>query len=252
MKKIRILNNDGLKKYADFLIRNHKQEVLEITPPKEILFDEQYSRDLSEPKELKEKSFSNRYELGKYYYNHLHETLTDKEIDGQGLWSWLSLYHWDLLYAGTLPRAEHFIPVGDKENIINATYVPFNITNPLEYRHPVKGYYHFYNYFGDNARILCSQKITSHGEVAEHIGGVLYLKQYKVIMDTLKSLFWNAEKKIFRKSDGTGALSTKMDSPGYLGGLRRARAVIDGLMTIYNFSKLKKSKLKELLGEEFH
>lgn len=263
MSNIRKLNEKGLRHFADFLLEHYKKEINDLQLPTFLLNDDEFSEELSVPKKIKEVSCNNRFELGKHYYNYLHQDLTDDELDGQGLWSWLALFHFELLFARTFLRVEYYIPLGaPKKGVINQKFLnsPKNFShdniiwqNPLEYRHAIKGYFHFYKTFGDNAVILCSPSgITYHGDVAEQIGGILWLKQYKIILDLFKSLYWDAGSQSFKKANGKGALTSTSTSKGYLGGLRRARAVIDALMDIHNFEKFKKTThLIELMGDEF-
>lgn len=263
MNNIRKLNQEGLYKFADFVLEHRDRDISELELPRFLLFDDAFSEELTTPKKIKHQNFDNRFQLGKFYFNYLHQDLTDDELEGQGLWSWLALFHFDVLFARSLLRAEYYIPLGaSKKGIINQnffnsakpfSYQNFGWQNPLEYRHAVKGYFHFYKTFGDSAEILCSSKgITYHGDVAEQIGGILWLKQYTIIMNLFKALYWDSENKDFKKSNGRGALTTTSSSKSYLGGLRRARAVIDALMDMHNFDKIKKTtQLIDLMGSEF-
>ena len=60
-KKIRKLNNNGLKEFAAFLVDNHKGLIAEYKPPSQLLYDDQYTEDLSAPKTIKDFKFTNRY-----------------------------------------------------------------------------------------------------------------------------------------------------------------------------------------------
>jgi hypothetical protein len=263
MSNIRKLNEEGLRYFADYLLEHYKKEIDVSKLPIFLLNDDDYSEELAVQKQLKEVNCNNRFELGKHYYNYLHQDLTQDELDGQGLWSWLALFHFNLLFARTFLRLEYYIPLGaPKTGVVNQKFINspktfsydnFSWQNPLEYRHAIKGYFHFYKTFGDSSVILCSSSgMTYHGDVAEQIGGILWLKQYKIILDLFKSLYWHAETQSFKKANGRGALTSNAGSKGYLGGLRRARAVIDALMDIHNFEKLKKtSHLIALMGDEF-
>jgi len=262
MSNIRKLNEKGLKHFADFLLEHYKKEINESELPTFLLSDDEFSEELSVSKEVKEVTCNNRFELGKHYYNYLHQDLTEGELEEQGLWSWLALFHFNLLYAGSYLRVEHYIPLGAPQQgtinkkFINAPktflYKNFGWTNPLEYRHPIKGYFHAYKYFGDDARMLVSQSITSQGDIMESIGGILWLKQYKITMDLFKALFWDASLESFKKANGRSALNTQSSSKAYRGGLRRAIAVVDALMDIHNFEKFKKPRpLIDLMGDEF-
>ncbi len=263
MSNIRKLNEKGLKYFADFLLEHYEKEISESELPIFLLNDDNYSEELSVSKEIKNVTCNNRFELGKHYYNYLHQDLTEEELEGQGLWSWLALFHFDLLFARTFLRVEHYIPLGaPQQGIINKKFIKapkpfpykdFGWTNPLEYRHAIKGFFHFYRTIGDDAIMLCSPSgITFHADTAEQIGGILWLKQYKITMDLFKSLFWDSSSGSFKKANGKSALITSSSSKGYMGGLRRARAVIDALMDIHNFEKFKKTRpLIDLMGDEF-
>ena len=55
-KKIRKLNNNGLKEFAAFLIDSHDELVSENNPPTQLLYDDQYSEDLNVIKNIISKS----------------------------------------------------------------------------------------------------------------------------------------------------------------------------------------------------
>ena len=157
MSNIRKLNEKGLKYFADFLLEHYEKEISESELPIFLLNDDNYSEELSVSKEIKNVTCNNRFELGKHYYNYLHQDLTEEELEGQGLWSWLALFHFDLLFARTFLRVEYYIPLGaPKKGVINQKFLnsPKNFSheninwqNPLEYRHAIKGYFQFIKYF---------------------------------------------------------------------------------------------------------
>ncbi len=261
-KKIRKLNNNGLKEFAAFLIDSHDELVSENNPPTQLLYDDQYSEDLNVIKNIKTFSFSGRFDIGKHYFNELSQSLTDEEINEQGLWAWLSLYHWDDINPNranaTINRLEHYIPFGNQKNFINNDLLTRVLgaekglgTTPLEYRHSIKCFYNLYERFKDDALILQSKgdPLGALGDIMESYFSKKWVSEYDVIFFTMKDVFWNNSS--FVKPNGKAATETSKSSPGYMGGLRRYFVVIEYVMTIYDLSVMKKSRLRKELGAEF-
>jgi len=251
---IRKLNDKGLLEYATFLISNHKEIISNIEPPKYLLEDDEFSEALNFSIEAGGISLQSRFDFGKYYFGLLDEHLSDEEYEDQGIWAWLTLFHWDEIYDGECPRLEAFIPLGaiSSDKTINSSITPFKWTSPLEYRHPIKGYYYFYKMLGDDCEIFIAESINKHGDVCEALGSRLWFRGYPMILKTLRLLFWDTERKKILKHDGTGALTTNTSSRGYRGGLRRALKVFQKLMAIYDLNSFDEPKeVVDLMGNEF-
>ena len=260
-KKIRKLNDDGLKAFAAFLVDNHKKLIAKNKPPSQMLFDDQYSENLSTPKSIKTFKFANRFDIGKHYYNVLGQSLTKDEINEQGLWAWLCLYHWDDINSNTpkakINRLEYYIPFGDQDNFVNNDLLKNVLgrekglgTSSLEYRHSVKEWFLLYEKYGIEAVLFSSLQdpLRKHSDIVEQLCSRNYLREYNVIFENVKDIFWNNG--TFEKPNGDKAL-TKKGNLGYMGGLRRYIVVIEMLLTIYDFSVIKKSRLRKELGAEF-
>jgi len=261
-KKIRKLNNEGLKVFAEFLNDHHKSLIAENSPPDHILFDDQYSEELNVSKKIKKFKFSNRFDIGKHYFNYLNQSLTDDEISQQGLWTWLSLHHWNDINQNTpkakINRLEHYIPFGNQENFVNNDMVQNVLgrdkslgTKSLEYRHSIRAWYLLYEKYKNDAKVLLSpdHPLRAQGDVVEGLYSRNYLSEYDVIFETMKDIFWNNS--TFEKPNGDKALETKKYKPGYIGGLRRYIEVVEKLMTIYDLSIMKKPQLRNEAGNEF-
>ena len=261
-KKIRKLNNNGLKAFAAFLVDNHKKLISKNKPPSHLLFDDQYSENLSTPKSIKTFKFANRFDIGKHYYNELSQSLTNDEINQQGLWAWLCLYHWDDINQNTpkakINRLEHYIPFGNQEHYVNNDLLTKVLgrlkglgTTPLEYRHSIKEWFLLYEKYKNEAVIFLSidYPLRAQGDIVEQLESRNYLREYDVIFKSVKDIFWNNA--TFEKPNGDKATEKDKNQPGYMGGLRRYILVIEMLMTIYDFSVIKKSRLRNELGAEF-
>jgi hypothetical protein len=260
-KKIRKLNNDGLRIFAEFLVDNHTSLIAENKPPSQILQDDQYSEDLHVSKKIKKFKFTNRFDIGKHYFNELSQSLTDDEISQQGLWAWLCLYHWDDINQNTpkakILRLEQYIPFGNQKNFVNNDLVTRVLGRDktlgyksLEYRHSIKAWYLLYEEYKNEAEILLSPQdpLRAQGDIVEQLYSRSYLSEYDVIFKTVRDIFWNNS--TFVKPNGDGALADR-GNKGYIGGLRRYIVVIEMLMTIYDLSIIKKSHLRKELGVEF-
>ncbi len=122
---------------------------------------------------------------------------------------------------------------------------------PLEYRHSVREWFLLYEKHGNEAVIFLSidHPLRAQGDIVEQLESRNYLREYNVIFETVKDIFWNNS--TFEKPNGDKATEKDKDKPGYMGGLRRYVVVIEMLLTIYDLSVIKKSRLRKELGVEF-
>ena len=87
--EIKKFNKDGLIELRDFYHTNKKKKKADISIPSHLCADPLLTMSLDTPKYIdldKAKNFDNRYELAKYFYNLLHQSISDEELNSQGMW----------------------------------------------------------------------------------------------------------------------------------------------------------------------
>ena len=252
--EIKKFNKDGLIELRDFYIANYKKKKADLTIPSHLLFDPALTISLDDPKYIdldKAKTFDNRFELGKYFYNLLHQTISDKELNGQGMWEWLTLYYFDSVFSTQgkwiLNRYDHYIymPSKKERDTYNMPVSPqWSETTGTGDRHCVRGSYIAYESFPNEAEIIlnASSGPAFRGEAAEQLLARRWIKDYDIVNKVFK--------KVFLMPDGTmkkGWSNTK----GAAGSLRRYIAVVDSIMYEHNLNKMKDSDVIRELGKEF-
>lgn len=252
--EIKKFNKDGLIKLRDFYLANHEKKKAEISIPNQLLLDPTLTMSLDDPKYIdldKANTFDNRFELAKYFYNLLHQTISDKELYGQGMWEWLTLYYFDSVFSAhgkwKLRRYDHYIYMPSKKE--RDTYkMPvspqWSETTGTGDRHCVRGSYIAYASFPNEAEvILCANSGPAYrGEAAEQLLARRWIKDYGIVNKVFK--------KVFLMPDGEmkkGWSSTT----GAAGSLRRYIAVVDSIMYEHNLNKMKDSDVIRELGKEF-
>ena len=257
--EIKKFNKDGLIELRDFYHSNwdpkNKKKKEELTIPTHLLTDPALTRSLETPKYIdldKAKIFVNRYELGKYFYNLLHQSVSDSELNGQGMWEWLALYYFDSVFSAsgkgwTLNRYDHYIymPSKKERNTYNMAVTPqWSETTGTGDRHCVRGSYIAYESFPDEAEVILNASYgpAFRGEAAEQLLARRWIKDYGIVNKVFK--------KVFLLPDG-GLKKGWSNTKGAAGSLRRYIAVVDSIMYEHNLNKMKDNDVIRELGKEF-
>ena len=133
----------------------------------------------------------NRYDLGKYLHGRLNNNISNDELNGQGLWTWLALLYWDYIIRqdAWMPRMEAIVPLYPSQSTKNEIGANFQVNQSLEYRHCVRGFYLFYDLWGSKCSVLASKKLNATGDGVETWGSRLFLRRHDVIIDTLYKIY---------------------------------------------------------------
>jgi len=113
-KAIRVLNEDGLKAFLEFIEATRAAEKAAEDPPKvpkQILFADSKTEALPASLSIDDsRIFKNRFEMASYLKGILDPLLNEKLYDQVGLWAWIALFYFDQLRGKKTQRSEHFIP----------------------------------------------------------------------------------------------------------------------------------------------
>ncbi len=253
-EEIKKFNKDGLIELRNFYHDNFKKKKADIKTPTHLLLDPALTLPLDDPKYIdldKANTFNNRYELAKYFYNLLHQSISDEELNSQGMWEWIALYYFDSVFSAsgkwTLNRYDHYIymPSKKERDIYNMSISPqWSETTGTGDRHCVRGSYIAFESFPNEAEVILNSSSgpAFRGEAAEQLLTRRWIKDYGIVNKVFK--------KVYLMPDGTmkkGWSNTK----GAAGSLRRYIAVIDSIMYEHNLNKMKDSDVIRELGKEF-
>lgn len=259
--EVRKLNHNGLKKIAEYCNDNYVSlDQRKIIPKADqskyfVLNLPSFPFDLDDPKFTEEtdkkmtvdqidiSKIKNRYDLGKYLHGRLNNNISNDELNGQGLWTWLALLYWDYIIRqdAWMPRMEAIVPLYPSQSPKNEIGANFQVNQSLEYRHCVRGFYLFYDLWGSKCSVLASKKLNATGDGVETWGSRLFLRRHDVIIDTLYKIY----------ADNDGLAKPSSFNKGF-GSARRSVDCINGMLVTHNFSKINKaSTLKNEMGPEY-
>ena len=93
--RVRTLNNQGIHKFKEYL--SNLRQGSKGAPPAELLKSNSFSAEIKSEIEVENRPFSGKLEMAKYLYERF-QVLSNPQVDQDvGLWSWLSVYYFDLL-----------------------------------------------------------------------------------------------------------------------------------------------------------
>ena len=162
MMKVRRFNDKGIRKMGqliDSLTTEKPQHY-----PSELLTDPSYAEIIGDEIEIDKRSFSNRFEVGKYFNAKFANTDIKNVKRNRGLWSWLALFYFDEICN---KDSEGNPKPGER-----ARWIPEIWNFRKYYRHLLAGPYRIYNAFRDEPEIALALLCTSPkqpGEVVEQL-----------------------------------------------------------------------------------
>lgn len=146
---VRILNEEGIGKFREYLAASRSGSTE--GPPKDLLVDAWTSAKLPMDIEIRNISFKNRLEAAKYLTATLEPLSHAKIAKNIGLWSWLSLYYFDLLAPA----------IGDGKRRPGLEYRFILSTDfRLYYRHLLFGTYMSYKIHEERAPFLLYSPVS--------------------------------------------------------------------------------------------
>ena len=256
-KEIMVFNKDGMIAFRDFLISARDQKRKDFSIPIDFTDDHNLIQPLSSPKYIdldKAKSFSSRFELAKYLFNLLDQTISDQELYGQGLWEWLTLFYFEMFTSSSkgwvLNRYDHYIylPSMTISAQYNHAVTPnWNVNKPTDIRHCIRGSYVAFKHFKDNSKIILESPFgpAFRGEAAEGMLARRWIRDYPFVVEVMHKVALN--------SDGSIKSQWGKARKGYLepGSQRSFIARVNNFRYSHNFNLLASKELKKLLGDEF-
>ena len=256
-QEIYIFNDDGLKLFRDFIVINSQKGKGDFIIPSDLLTTPGLIEPLSAPRFIdldKAQTFSSRYDLSKYLFDLLHQTITEQEKFSQGIWEWLTLFYFSMFVGDgnwKLRRMDNYIYMPSKlarEKYGCPISPNYDENVATDSRHCIRASYLAYEAFGKNAKVLLEAKSgpAYRGEMAEQLLSRRWIKDYPQIME--------AAMKSSMNSDGSQKPVWLVNHKGSLepGSLRSYIARVDNFMYSHNFDKIDSKELKKLLGAEFN
>jgi hypothetical protein len=184
--KVRRLNKKGIKKMGLFLDSLNTDAPMPY--PENLLTDNDFTEIIEPGIEIEKRTFTNRYEVGEYFFKKFNSSgITDIERD-KGLWAWLSLYYFeefcDKDRDGNLSPGER------------ARWIPAISNFRKYYRHLIAGPYRIWNAYSENpktALVLLCKPPYRPGDVVEQLSARQEWITNSAIMKAATALYVNKE-----------------------------------------------------------
>lgn len=229
---LRILNDNGIEKFKDFLnrVRTGSKEA----PPFELLTDEETSDSFDVDIELKEIYFENRYDLGKYLTEILKQFDRHKISRNHRLWNWLTLYFFDSICKKDID--------GIRKILRPELYILDSKYNYLRYyKHLIRTPWLAVLDHGVMAKILFANTRGVRSDIEETLAASQQVLGNKTIISAAYLLYFDKNtEKPKRGAAGKGA-----------GSPRRLTAVIQQLELTFDIQSCTSFQFLELLPQEF-
>lgn len=233
MDVIRTLNEEGVKKFSDYLDRLTSDP--EASPPLNLLKDGEFSEPFDTRVSIEAQSFGDAYEFGEYLSQVLEPANTSAISLDSGLWSWLALYYFDFL----CPRDD----LGRRRPLEKSSYVlDSDFKFRRYYRHAVRTPWLAVQLHGEKAKVLL---ITSgkgrRTDIAEQLGAYQEIFASKTIIKAAYNMYYDNEKGMLKR----GAGGKGPGSP------RRLSAIVRQLQLTYDLYDCSVPNFMSMLPSEF-
>ena len=230
--QVRRLTDDGLRRAREFLAYMREHPGANRGPPRELLFDDRYSRTFREPVRVARRSFQTRREAAEYFVPKF-ESIRHLVVDDSRLWSWLGMFY----FAGTV-RVESGVA---RLSPLDETFVVHREDSRsymLRFRHYLWGAWRLYETHGESVAFLLDQNLTSFGDIFQRTLGAIRIFNSDGIIQLVLRLYTHGT----RQKRGFG------QAPG---GLRHLLRVLDQLERTYDVYGMSPHALIKVLPEEF-
>jgi len=236
--RVRILNEDGLARYQDFLIK--LGQGVRSPAPLELLKSSKFCDDLPLEIDVASKFFAKRLEFGEYLSERLKPLGQDQlqEKAWAAVYDWLALFYFDQICppdrdgkrnVGELPR---YLISGQRER-----------SDQDYYRHLVAEPYLIYRRHGNAARLLLHNPLNIRGDYVEQISGRQEWIRAKGVVEALTRLYY--DEKLSAPKEG----GQSKDRPG---NLRRFTALLGQISMTYDLLPMSGKQICDLLPAEFN
>jgi len=230
MNQIGILNDVGIRRFADFLVRSRAGE--ELSVPVELLDDPTTSTLLLPTVDIENREFATRLEAAEYLSSKI-GGLRDVNYN-RGLWSWLALFYFDRVCK----------PDADGRRTVKAEplYIPGAVSWRY-YRHLLAGPFRVFQLYGAGASLLLQGPVDELSDLMEQFASRQEFITNPAIIGAANELYYDPEKQRPKR----GAASTKK-KPGTS---RRFIDVVQQFDVTYDLYAMEPAQLLDLLPREF-
>lgn len=233
MPKVRVLNAEGIAKFAEYLAT--LRDAHSTPPPFELLTDGRYSDPFDSEVSIELRPFASAYELGAHLIE-VFENCEDRLISrNHGLWSWLALFFFDQICK---PDSS-----GNRKVLEDAVYIlEERFSFRRYYRHGIRTPWMAVKEHGEQAKVLLltSGKGT-RTDINEQLGAYQHLFANKTIISSAYAMYFDAtQQKPRRGAGGKGG-----------GSPRRLARIAQQLELTYDLQECSPAKFLALLPKEF-
>jgi hypothetical protein len=229
---IRRLNERGLKFFQDYIGRIAGGD--KIDPPVPILSNDDWSEPVDFTRQIEEKTFETRYEMGEYLEQLFRDINPQDIISDTGLWSWLALFWFDQLCPA-------------KADGSRKPSKPYNYILSPNYnhrpRHALRTTWQLVSGYGDTARFLLSKRPNERGELMEQLAARQFFIGCKGIIETASRLYSDPARNTFK----VGSTSQKRK-----GNIRRFISYLQQLELTYDLYTLPRDEIINMLPAEYN
>ncbi len=228
---IRELNAAGIEQFRTHL--SDLRSGFSSEPPWHLLEDPAYTRALPVEIGIERKRFASRWGFGKYLVETLAPLPLEHVVRSRGLWSWLALYHLEMLCP---PNSEgRRRPGRDYRHVAELGY-------RYRYRHLAYGPYLVYRRHGGHAILLLSGPPHTESRIYQEITSRQDLIANRGVVEATHLLYMDRAR---------GLPMRGAQSAGQPGNLRRFVRVLQQLDLTYDIYGMSGQELVELLPQEF-
>lgn len=233
MTLVRVLNDDGIRKFLEYLAALRADPTL--PPPVSLLHDGLTSDPFEPTIELGDRSFENAFELGQYMVEALSDCEDRMISRNHGLWSWLALHHFDRLCRVDAD--------GRRKPLEDAVYaLEERFSFRRYYRHCVRTPWLAVKEHGELAKVLLlTSGRGTRTDIGEQLGAYQDLFANRTIIGAAFAMYFDAGlQKPKRGAGGKGP-----------GSVRRLASVVRQLELTYDLQDCPQVQFFSLLPREF-
>jgi len=229
---VRRLAPEGLRRAREFLADMRERPAAPREAPRDLLYDERYSRPFRRDVWIERRSFRTRREAAEYFAPKF-EPIRHLVADHAGVWSWLGMYY----FADTVRVENDEVQLSP----LDETFVVHRDDTRsymLRFRHYLWGSWRLYDSHGESAAFLLNQELTSFGDIAQRTFGAIRVFNSVGIVPLILRLYTASgrQKRGFNRSSG---------------GLRHLVRVLDQLERTHDVYGMEPDALLRVLPGEF-
>ena len=163
MTPARALTPEGVRRGREFLRAVRADPNRDISPPENILFGRECSREIDEAPMVEHRAFTKRREAAEYL-EALSPPLDQQAVDDWPFWSWLGLWH----VADVLHTEERRSGMSRQEETFVVDWTDAR-SRQNRYRNYLWTSWRLYEAFGEDVAFLLDRDITEIGQVTRRI-----------------------------------------------------------------------------------